>query len=44
MLVTHDRDLTQQAGRVITLKAGRIVGDGSLSANVKSATIESGHV
>jgi putative ABC transport system ATP-binding protein len=29
MLVTHDRELTRQAGRVITLKGGRIVGDGA---------------
>jgi putative ABC transport system ATP-binding protein len=29
MLVTHDHELTRQATRVITLKGGRIVGDGS---------------
>ncbi len=29
MLVTHDRELTRQAGRIITLKGGRIVGDTS---------------
>jgi putative ABC transport system ATP-binding protein len=27
MLVTHDHDLTQQAGRVISLKAGRLASD-----------------
>lgn len=27
MLVTHDADLTRQASRVLTLKAGRLVGD-----------------
>jgi putative ABC transport system ATP-binding protein len=27
ILVTHDTDLTQQAGRVITLKSGRLVSD-----------------
>jgi putative ABC transport system ATP-binding protein len=29
MLVTHDRDLTRQASRVISLKGGRVVGDSS---------------
>jgi putative ABC transport system ATP-binding protein len=29
MLVTHDRDLTEQAGRVVTLKGGRLVNDSS---------------
>ena len=27
MLVTHDADLTRQASRVLTLRAGRLVGD-----------------
>ena len=27
VLVTHDADLTRQAGRVLSLKAGRLVGD-----------------
>jgi putative ABC transport system ATP-binding protein len=27
VLVTHDPDLTRQAGRVLSLKAGRLVGD-----------------
>jgi len=27
MLVTHDNDLTQQAGRVIRLKGGRLLSD-----------------
>jgi len=40
MLVTHDRDLSRRAGRVITLKGGRVVGDGSPSF----AAVESGHV
>ena len=31
MLVTHDREVSQQAGRVITLKGGRLAGDSSLS-------------
>jgi putative ABC transport system ATP-binding protein len=39
MLVTHDRDLSRRAGRVITLKGGRVVGDGSPSF----AAVESGH-
>jgi putative ABC transport system ATP-binding protein len=29
MLVTHDHELTRQATRVIALRAGRVVGDGS---------------
>ena len=33
MLVTHDPDLTQQAGRVIGLKAGRVVADSQAQAN-----------
>ncbi|TMB63229.1 MAG: ATP-binding cassette domain-containing protein, partial [Deltaproteobacteria bacterium] len=28
MLVTHDRDLTERADRVISLKAGKVVSDG----------------
>jgi putative ABC transport system ATP-binding protein len=36
MLVTHDHDLTQQAGRVITLKGGRVVSDGSPSGALDS--------
>jgi predicted ABC-type transport system involved in lysophospholipase L1 biosynthesis ATPase subunit len=27
MLVTHDPDLSSQAGRVLSLKAGRLVAD-----------------
>jgi putative ABC transport system ATP-binding protein len=42
MLVTHDSDLTQQAGRVITLKGGRVVGDGSRSETTKGAKAD-GH-
>jgi len=33
MLVTHDPDLTQQAGRVISLKAGRVVADSQAQVN-----------
>jgi putative ABC transport system ATP-binding protein len=44
MLVTHDRDLTQQAGRIITLKAGRIVGDGFLPEKNNGAPGGNGHV
>jgi putative ABC transport system ATP-binding protein len=32
MLVTHDHDLTQQAGRVISLKGGRVVSDSRVHA------------
>jgi putative ABC transport system ATP-binding protein len=34
MLVTHDRDLTQQAGRIISMKAGRLVSDNRLATLV----------
>jgi putative ABC transport system ATP-binding protein len=44
MLVTHDRDLSQQAGRVITLKGGRMIGDDSSSRNATSTAIEGSHV
>jgi putative ABC transport system ATP-binding protein len=33
MLVTHDPDLTEQAGRVITLRAGKLVFDSSAAKN-----------
>ena len=33
MLVTHDPDLTRQAGRVLSLKAGKLVGDHRTSTN-----------
>jgi putative ABC transport system ATP-binding protein len=33
MLVTHDHDLTQQAGRVISLKGGRVVSDSEVQVN-----------
>jgi putative ABC transport system ATP-binding protein len=41
VLVTHDRDLTRQAGRVITLKGGRVIGDASAHSKLTSAG--SGH-
>jgi putative ABC transport system ATP-binding protein len=44
MLVTHDRDLTRQAGRIITLKAGRIVGDGFLPEKNNGAPAGGDHV
>ena len=44
MLVTHDHDLTQQAGRVITLKGGRVVSDGSPSDDALDSKIEGRHV
>jgi putative ABC transport system ATP-binding protein len=34
MLVTHDRELTRQAGRVITLKGGRVVSDTRTGENL----------
>jgi putative ABC transport system ATP-binding protein len=43
MLVTHDRDLTQQAGRIITLKGGRVVKEGHGSENAAGGA-EAGHV
>jgi putative ABC transport system ATP-binding protein len=43
MLVTHDRDLTQQAGRIITLKGGRVVKEGHGSKNAAGGA-EAGHV
>jgi putative ABC transport system ATP-binding protein len=36
MLVTHDRDLTQQAGRIINLKAGRLVSDNTVKTNLSA--------
>jgi putative ABC transport system ATP-binding protein len=36
MLVTHDHDLTQQAGRIITLKAGRLVSDNRVEATASA--------
>jgi putative ABC transport system ATP-binding protein len=34
IMVTHDRDLSRQAGRVITLKGGRVIADGAPLANL----------
>jgi putative ABC transport system ATP-binding protein len=34
VLVTHDTDLTRQAGRIISLKAGRLVADTGAPATV----------
>jgi len=42
MLVTHDRDLSRQAGRVITLKGGRVVGDGAATPREPAAKLEDG--
>jgi putative ABC transport system ATP-binding protein len=36
ILVTHDPDLTRQAGRVLSLKGGRLVGDEGAQANLSS--------
>lgn len=36
MLVTHDRDLSQHAQRVITLKGGRVVSDSGALARLKT--------
>ena len=47
MLVTHDRELTRQATRLITLRAGRVVGDGSpapIGGPVTNSVIGAGHV
>jgi len=38
ILVTHDRELTEQADRVITLKAGRLASDVSKAEPLSSAT------
>jgi putative ABC transport system ATP-binding protein len=35
IMVTHDRDLSRQAGRVITLKGGRVVADGAPLAEIQ---------
>jgi putative ABC transport system ATP-binding protein len=43
MLVTHDRDLSRQAGRVISLKGGRVVSDSSLPANAAAARVTADH-
>jgi putative ABC transport system ATP-binding protein len=43
MLVTHDRDLTQQAGRIITLKGGRVVKE-SHGSKTAAGGAEAGHV
>jgi predicted ABC-type transport system involved in lysophospholipase L1 biosynthesis ATPase subunit len=34
MLVTHDRDLTERADRVISLKAGKVVSDGEAKTHL----------
>jgi putative ABC transport system ATP-binding protein len=47
MLVTHDRELTRQATRLITFRAGRVVGDGSpapIGGPVTNSVIGAGHV
>jgi putative ABC transport system ATP-binding protein len=44
MLVTHDRDLTEQAGRVVTLKGGRVVNDSSRLADATDNRVTGGHV
>ncbi len=44
MLVTHDPDLTRQAGRVITLKGGKVIGDSSGAVNPKTARSSAGNV
>jgi putative ABC transport system ATP-binding protein len=44
MLVTHDRDLTEQAGRVVTLKGGRVVNDSSPLADATNDRVTGGHV
>jgi hypothetical protein len=38
MLVTHDRDLSRNAQRVLSLKGGRLVSDSATSANIKGDT------
>jgi putative ABC transport system ATP-binding protein len=43
ILVTHDRDLTRQASRVISLKGGRLVGDSSSPTRAIAGT-GTGHV
>jgi putative ABC transport system ATP-binding protein len=37
VLVTHDPDLTRQAGRVLSLKAGRLVGDHGTQKNISAS-------
>src|SRR6185295_11039485 len=37
VLVTHDPDLTRQAGRVLSLKAGRLVGDHGAQKNISTS-------
>ena len=37
VLVTHDPDLTRQAGRVLSLKAGRLVGDHGARKNISAS-------
>src|SRR5882672_1906394 len=37
VLVTHDPDLTRQAGRVLSLKAGRLVGDHGPRKNISAS-------
>ncbi len=44
MLVTHDSDLTRQAGRVITLRGGRVIGDNPGIAGKKQADSGAGDV
>jgi putative ABC transport system ATP-binding protein len=38
MLVTHDRDLSRNAQRVLSLKGGRLVSDSATSADIKGDT------
>jgi putative ABC transport system ATP-binding protein len=37
ILVTHDPDLTRQAGRVLSLRAGRLVGDDGARKNISAS-------
>jgi putative ABC transport system ATP-binding protein len=44
ILVTHDRDLTRQASRVISLKGGRLVGDSLSRTHAIATGTGTGHV
>ena len=44
MLVTHDRDLTEQAGRVVTLKGGRVANDSSRPADAMDGRVAGSRV